>query len=255
MIAGCWIVCFQSLIVLTGNYNFFNLLTISMCLLLFDDAAIDWCVPRRLGNWITAQRRAPGRIATALVAACACVIIYSSTEITAQVINGRRASPLSWISRFIQPCECVNTYGPFAVMTTERNEIEIQGSMDGRNWKTYEFKYKPDKVSRRPHWIIPHQPRLDWQMWFAALQNPRQLAWFHNLLARLLLDSKPVLALFRSNPFPDRPPVFVRALYYRYRFTTAAERAHTGHWWKRRLLGTYYPPVRLKTYPAAHSQP
>lgn len=245
MAAGCCILVLQSLIALTGNYNFFNLLTMSMCVLLFDDAALAWCIPKRLAGWVGARRRIPGRAATAVVAICAGILIYSSTELMVRVIGGDRHGTSTWLTRVVAPCQCVNTYGPFAVMTTQRNEILIQGSMDGRQWRTYEFKYKPGDLARRPGWIIPHQPRLDWQMWFAALTDPRHLPWFHNLLGRLLLNSAPVVSLFQANPFPDEPPVYVRALFYRYQFTTAAERKATGNWWKRRLLGLYYPPVHL----------
>ena len=131
-------------------------------------------------------------------------------------------------------------------MTTLREEIIIEGSADGQNWRPYEFKYKPGDPARAPTFVIPHQPRLDWQMWFAALSSPGRNPWFHNLLIRLLQNKPAVTALFKTNPFPDDAPYAVRALFYEYHFTTPKERRATGHWWKRSLVGEYYPAMALK---------
>src|SRR5262249_31972210 len=99
---------------------------------------------------------------------------------------------------------------------------------------------------RAPPWVEPHQPRLDWQMWFAALGTYRRNPWFVNTCVRLLQGSGDVVNLFAANPFPAKPPRFVRALLYEYHFTTAAERAATGGWWKRELKGEYLPPISLR---------
>ena len=92
----------------------------------------------------------------------------------------------------------------------------------------------------------PHQPRLDWQMWFAALSSFEDTPWFQRFLARLLRGSPPVLGLLRTNPFPDHPPKYVRALLYSYHYTTAPERKMTGAWWRREPLGAYSPVLSLK---------
>jgi hypothetical protein len=139
----------------------------------------------------------------------------------------------------------INNYGLFAVMTTERHEIIVQGSNDGVHWLDYEFKYKPGDVHRRPVFVAPHQPRLDWQMWFAALGNYQQNPWFGNFCVRLLQGSPQVLALLAKNPFPDKPPRYIRAEVYNYQFTSFAERRATRAWWKREYLGEYLPPVSL----------
>ena len=144
-----------------------------------------------------------------------------------------------------EPLHIVSSYGLFAVMTTERNEIVFEGSYDGVEWREYEFRYKPGDVARRPRWNIPHQPRLDWQMWFAALEDPRRLQWFSRLLERLLLNEPTVTALLETNPFPEKPPTYVRAQFYNYTYADDEEKA-TGRWWDRRLLGLYFPSVRLK---------
>ena len=110
-------------------------------------------------------------------------------------------------------------------MTKDRDEIVIEGSTDGISWAPYEFKWKPGDVKRAPGWCAPHQPRLDWQMWFAALETPEQNPWLIGLIVRLLEGSRDVTALLAHNPFPDKPPNYIRAMFYRYRFTNSEERA------------------------------
>src|SRR5207248_6354049 len=139
----------------------------------------------------------------------------------------------------------VNGYGLFRVMTQDRGEIILEGSADGIDWLPYEFKWKPGDVKRAPGWCAPHQPRLDWQMWFAALGTPQENPWIGGLVVRLLQGSRDVDRLFTHNPFPEKPPRYVRGMYYRYRFTTLNERRQTGEWWKRQELREYLPTISL----------
>ena len=134
-----------------------------------------------------------------------------------------------------------------SVMTTRRTEIIVEGSDDGKTWLAYEFKYKPGDLSRRPVFVAPHQPRLDWQMWFAALGNVRSNPWFASLAVRLLEGSPEVGALLASNPFGDRPPRYIRATIFEYSFTDSATRSRSGEWWKREPRGQYLPPVGLRS--------
>jgi hypothetical protein len=149
------------------------------------------------------------------------------------------------VDRLVEPLRMVSGYGLFAVMTTQRNEIVIEGSDDGIFWREYEFRYKPGDIARRPPWNIPHQPRLDWQMWFAALDDPRRLTWFAHFLRRVLENGPEVMALLARNPFPDKPPIYVRARFYDYTYSSSEDKAK-GLWWERRSLGLYFPVVRLK---------
>jgi hypothetical protein len=128
-------------------------------------------------------------------------------------------------------------------MTKDRCEIVIEGSTDGINWAPYEFKWKPGNVKRAPGWCAPHQPRLDWQMWFAALGTPEQNPWLIGLIVRLLEGSRDVTGLLAYNPFPDKPPNYIRAMFYRYRFTNIEEHRQTGAWWKRQELREYLPTI------------
>ena len=149
---------------------------------------------------------------------------------------------LAWIS----PFRSINTYGLFAVMTTTRPEIIVEGSRDGKEWIPYEFKWKPGDLTRRPGFVAPHQPRLDWQMWFAALGNFRQNPWFMNFMSRLLVGSPSVLALLEHNPFPSGPPKYIRAVVYYYRFTDFESRRTDGSWWRREPKGLYCPVLSLQ---------
>jgi hypothetical protein len=134
-----------------------------------------------------------------------------------------------------------SNYGLFAVMTTERPEILIEGSNDGITWLRYEFRYKPGNEFRPPPYVAPYQPRLDWQMWFAALQGPERALWFRPFLSRLLDGSPDVLALMEYNPFPDAPPKYVRAMVADYQFTDWKTRQETGQWWTHGPERAFYP--------------
>jgi hypothetical protein len=154
-------------------------------------------------------------------------------------------APLAEAYSKVAPFRSLNAYGLFAVMTTQRREIIVQGSDDGHDWRTYEFRYKPGTLDRPLPVIAPYQPRLDWQMWFAALGRIETTPWFPNFLTRLLQGSPAVLALLEKNPFPENPPKFVRAVVDDYTFTTPAERSESGAWWKREPVSIYCPEASL----------
>jgi hypothetical protein len=145
----------------------------------------------------------------------------------------------------LAPFRTVNSYGLFAVMTPSRPEIIVQGSNDGLTWLPYEFKYKPGDLKRRPAFVEPFQPRLDWQMWFAALGSYQGNPWFIAFCEKLLKGSPEVLALLSKNPFPSAPPRYIRAMVYDYRFTDFATRRATGQWWRRELKQPYCPILSL----------
>jgi hypothetical protein len=155
-------------------------------------------------------------------------------------------APLAGLENSLEPWRSLNSYGLFAVMTTQRNEVVLEGSADGRTWTPYAFKWKPGDPARRPAFVAPYLPRLDWQLWFAALGGVQDNPWILNLMARLLQGEPSVLALLDANPFPLAPPRYVRALIYGYRFSTLTERARDGDWWERRLLGAYAGPYSLR---------
>jgi predicted DCC family thiol-disulfide oxidoreductase YuxK len=240
------LVGFQALIALTGNYAFFNLLTAALCLFLLDDAA--------LGSWGGLQqgRASAGRVRRGLLAAVAVTTVpVSAVAFTAALgIEPPGAGLVDPLANLMAPFRSVNAYGLFAVMTTTRPEIVLEGSEDGSTWAEYEFRYKAGDVHRRPPWVAPHQPRLDWQMWFAALGRFDGERWFQNFCVRLLEADAEVLRLLERDPFEGRKPRYVRAVLYRYQFSSAEARRRDGVWWTRERLGEHTP---IHTLDASHS--
>jgi hypothetical protein len=237
------LVVFQILIALTGNYCFFNLLTICLCLLAVDDAV--WPRHRKKGPAEIRGRSWPDWV---LVPMSISVLTFSGMLLWESVYpRSQWPSLLSIPYRYVEPFRSLNGYGLFRVMTKNRPEIIVEGSADGNTWTPYEFKYKPGDLNRPPPIVAPHQPRIDWQMWFAALDDVRREPWFLNFMVRLLENSKPVVSLLEKNPFRDSPPRYVRARLFQYRFSSKSERKQTGAWWSREEVGNYCPPVSLKT--------
>jgi predicted DCC family thiol-disulfide oxidoreductase YuxK len=252
LIAAGLVIFLQIIIALTGNYCFFNLLTIALCFLLIDDGSM----ARSLGRPDPAspashELRPPNTnsITYRLSTYAALAVIVVTLPINAWLIFGAfkpQGRPPGWLANLYEQLEAfriVNGYGLFRVMTKDRGEIVIEGSVDGIEWTPYEFKWKPGDVKRAPGWCAPHQPRLDWQMWFAALEAPEQNPWLAGLIVRLLEGSRDVTGLLAHDPFPDKPPHYIRAMFYRYSFTTPEERRQTGAWWKRQELREYLPTI------------
>jgi len=240
---GCGaIVLLQVLIGLTGNYAFFNLLTIALCLLLIDDYV--WPGGRGLTNPALDERR--GRVWVPIAVIVLTMPLNALLLFNAFKPEASWPRPLEQMYGAAASFRIVNGYGLFRVMTKERPEIVIEGSDDAIEWKAYAFKWKPGALDRMPGFVEPHQPRLDWQMWFAALSDVRQNPWFFALAFRLLENAPEVVHLLGNNPFPDKPPRYLRAEIYRYRFTTMAEHRRTGAWWERADARLYLPPVSLR---------
>jgi predicted DCC family thiol-disulfide oxidoreductase YuxK len=243
--AGAWILLgLQAAILATGNYTFFNVLTMAITVFLFDDHALER---------IPAVRRAvrPGSLPATTRARMggtwlAVILMALGATRMYEAMSGALPRPLAFLANSISQFQVVNTYGLFAVMTVTRPEIAVEGSDDGEHWQAYEFRYKPGTLNTAPRWVAPHQPRLDWQMWFAALGDYRASPWFSSFVEKLLRGEPEVTALLKFNPFPQRPPRYIRATLYEYWFTDSATRAQTGAWWKREARGMFFPPVSLR---------
>lgn len=243
MIAALLVALFQLGIMLTGSYNWFNLLTVLLCLFLLDDQALRRALPTAFAQRITAEAPRPGRLATALATLVAIVVVPVGLNYVYSPLADHNLPIAGELSEAVAPLLIVNSYGLFATVTTTRPVVIVEGSNDGEHWQEYALPFLPGPVTRAPTWNIPYQPRLDWQFWFAGYGSIGQHLWVERVLKRLLEGGPEVISLFSGNPFPATPPRFIRSQIYEYSFATGGT-----SWWARRLAGTYYPAVTLKDF-------
>ena len=264
--AAALLIALQLLIAATGNYGFFNLLTAVLCLAALDDDAIRSLLRRlHLSHHFTEDtnqgflkpRWLSPRSAVALVLLLASLAVSvrelqrtlppSERNLPTRLARaldtagGLIATPVTPLLELLAPCRCVNGYGLFRAMTTTRPELAIEWSEDGEVWHEYHWRYKPDEPERRPRLAAPHMPRLDWQMWFAAL-GPDRADWLIPFAKRLLEGEPSVLRLLRDPP--QEAPQLVRFVMYDYRFT-APEDPGAG-WWRRTRQGEISTELSLE---------
>jgi hypothetical protein len=237
-VAGLVTIAFQFVLITSGNLSWLNWLTIVLAIPLFDDRWLAW-LPG------APPAATPDPLQHAIAIAVAALVAVLSVR---PVLN--LLSPRQMMNASFEPLHLVNTYGAFSSVTRARREIAIEGTVEQRLtprtvWREYQFKGKPGDTSRRSPQIAPYHLRLDWLMWFAAQALPSDHPWLATLLDKLLVGDAPTLRLLRVNPFPDRPPRYVRAVLHEYRFTTRDERRQTGHWWHREAIGLYVAPASL----------
>ncbi|MDG5777499.1 lipase maturation factor family protein [Haloarculaceae archaeon H-GB2-1] len=240
-IAGAVTIAFMGWLMLTGNFAFLNALTMVLAVSTFSDGVLTALLSVSTPAVASVPPVLNGAVWLLLV-----VVLLLSYFPVRNLVSSSQAMNRGW-----DPLHLVNTYGAFGSITKTRYEVVVQGTRDEEltadtEWETYAFPGKPTDTDRRPPQAAPYHLRLDWQLWFAAMSpGPRRHPWFVHLLAKLLAADEGVRALLRRDPFGDDPPTHVRALRYRYRFTTPEERAETGDWWHRERVGTYYGPVSL----------
>ncbi|HTX16761.1 MAG TPA: lipase maturation factor family protein [Candidatus Baltobacteraceae bacterium] len=251
---------FQTSIILTGNYAFLNYIVLCLGFLFLDDRFIEWIVPKRIQALIdrkpasappelmaTSDTRVPWRhilqpVRLTFAGICLALVFYATSAKLIWMFEPSSPIP-QWPVEALEPFRFANQYGLFAVMTHARYEIEFQGSMDGKTWTPYPFRYKPQDPGKPPGIYAPYQPRFEWNLWFASLgawPEYRFVVWTEE---RLLTASPDVLALFARNPFPGGEPRQVRAVVYQYWFTDMETKRATGMWWRRELLGDYAPSL------------
>lgn len=244
---GCAALCLlQIVIALSGNYGFFNLLTIVLYLSLLDDTAIACMLPRYVSTPGAPHAEPPLAPRPWRFAVASVMVAVALLSVLSFVREVRRPNPMPpWAAtmlRWVAPTRSVNGYGLFRTMTVERPEIVIEGTADGETWQEYSFRWKAGDVTRAPGFVQPHMPRLDWQMWFAALGPQQHTHWLFPLAERLLQNNPTTLSLLDTNPFLDTPPRFVRFAMYRYYFTTPDE-GSKGNWWRRDFIGYFTEPI------------
>ncbi|NCF70429.1 MAG: hypothetical protein GWP59_01885 [Chlamydiales bacterium] len=219
------LILLQVLIFLSGNFSFFNVQSIVLCIPSITQVAI--------------HPQAPALGAEALLFFC-WVLFFSCLHIGV-VLQHFITLPDSYqkIISFFKQLKLLNAYGLFAVMTTKRREIIVQGSYDNKKWQTLEFKYKPSLESDNLKQITPFHPRLDWQMWFAALGNYQENPWLTKMLFKILNGSEALNSLLHKNPFSKEPPKYVRCLLAEYTFTKLEDKPNC--YWESKPLGLYCP--------------
>ncbi len=247
-LAGAGIASLYLLVVVaTGNYAFFGFLALALCLLLLDDAVLERVFA------LKARAKAAAAPYRRFETAFAAVIVVLAVAQAVAMFRpaSRSAAALASLASSLR---VVSAYSLFATTLPTREEVVIEGSDDGVAWKPYGFLHKPGDVKRKPSFVAPFHPRLDWHLWYAAVTPLDANPWFPRLMVKLLQGSEPVLALFGENPFPDGPPAHVRATLYRYRFTTPEERARDGAWWRAAMRIELLPPMTVSSFVSRPSE-
>ena len=206
-IAGLITITFQITLIVSGNLSWLNWLTIVLAFTTLDNRFFAW-----LPVSIPAIQPLP-QVQRVAVYALGVLVAYLSIAPTLNML-----SPNQIMNTSFNPLQIVNTYGAFGSVTRERLEIAIEGSTDetleSATWKEYQFKGKPGDPSRMPSQIAPYHLRIDWLMWFAAMGSARDYEWFSPLMLKLLEGDAATIGLLAGNPFPDRPPRWIRARMY-----------------------------------------
>ena len=257
---------FMVLIACTGNYTYFNLLTLVLCVVLLDDKIIKKIIPFQWRNkhnsLVVHSKNSYVKKSSIFILVCLVVILSASNTAMRYYPNFSPYASIQKLLNTIRPFHIINNYGLFSVMTVRRPELIIETSDDGNEWKEIEFKWKAGALEKRPQFVQPHQPRLDWQMWFAALfyervseyfkknygrdpvspeehfslmrQVPisKRYRWFYLFLNRIFEGEKEVLSLLKNGKIGPAPK-YLRVWLYDYHFTSFTERSESGNWWKR----------------------
>ena len=242
-IAGIITIVFQGLIFASGNLSWLNLLTMVLAIPMLDDRILGVVAPLH-----RPATHAAGVVYRGAALMLGVIVVFLSIRPVRNMLSPRQIMNTAY-----NPLHLVGTYGAFGSITRPRYEVIVEGTDEAvltasTKWREYEFKGKPGNTGRMPPQVAPYHLRLDWLMWFAALSDYPDNPWFVSFLAKLIDGDHATLSLLRSNPFPDQPPRYVRALLYEYHFTTPAERAKTGQWWKRELVRIYVPPVAKRNF-------
>jgi hypothetical protein len=242
-ISGCVILGLQIILILSGNLSFLNWLTIIPTLACFDDGFWSKILPRSLVRQaVTASENAePSKPMTITAWIVTALIVILSIQPALNMMSSRQIMNTSF-----DPLELVNTYGAFGSVGQERLNVVFEGTMDTvtddkANWKAYPYKGLPVALDKNSPQIAPYQLRLDWQMWFASMSSANEYPWTVNLVSKLLHNDPDAVGLFASNPFPDKPPRYIRAVLYRYKFAKPGN--SKGLWWEREKIQDWLPAL------------
>jgi hypothetical protein len=246
-IAGVIMIALQIVLILSGNLSFLNWLTIIPALACLDDSFLTKLLPKTLIKKAEAAATTaePSRAMTITARTITVIIGLLSIQ---PIVN--MLSPNQIMNTSYDPLNLVNTYGAFGSVGTERLNVIFEGTTDSATWKEYPYKALPVALDKRPPQIAPYQPRLDWQMWFASMSTPDEYPWTMTLIAKLLHNDPQTLSLFAANPFPDTPPLYIRAILYRYSFALPGNPTH--QYWTRQRLSIWLPAMSAADPRLAH---
>ena len=234
---------------MSGNLSFLNWLTLTVCIPLLDDRSLKYFLPAKWVEEAAGRYEQPPKMKLPRKVLLGALTVLLLALSIAPALN--LFSPRQQMNASFDPLHLVNTYGAFGTVGRVRNEVILEGTDEetlgpDTVWKEYEFIAKPGDVKRRPPFIAPYQPRLDWQIWFAAMSTIDREPWLVSLIHQLLKGGSPAARLLAHNPFPEKPPAYIRAELYEYRFTRFGD--PPGAWWKRRRIGLYLRPVSLNDF-------
>jgi len=248
-VAGGLIIFHQLWLIISGNYSWLNWLTVVLGFSAFSDTTISMLFAIH-----TFETVPPPMVFVIILYILAGATVLLSIQPTLNLLSRSQLMNYSY-----NPVHLVNTYGAFGTVTKERYEIVIEGSSEespenDSDWKAYEFRGKPGNTHRIPPQVAPYHLRLDWMVWFLpftvrvtrrGIIIPGYDIWFLRFIKKLLENDEKILKLLLHNPFPEEPPLYLRARFYIYRFTNWEERKKSGAWWKRTLIDEYMPPVSI----------
>jgi hypothetical protein len=246
-IAGCLIVLLQVMLIFSGNLSFLNWLTIIPALACFDDGFWSAVLPRSLVRRAAAAREnaLPSRPMQISAWILMGFVALLSIQPVFNIFSSRQIMNTSF-----DRLDLVNTYGAFGWVGRERMNVVFEGTTDAvpdekAVWKPYIYKGLPVLLDKKSSQVAPYHLRLDWQMWFASMSTPEEYPWTVNLIAKLLQNDAGVLSLFAVNPFPDKPPRWIRAVSFKYSFAKPGN--PEGNWWNRERIGdTWLPALSLE---------
>lgn len=245
LVAGTLFILFQFTLISSGNLSFLNWLTIVPAIACFDDDAIKKMMPVKLRSWLKSKklklRKRPTRAQTITACVFAAFVAFLSIEPIKNLFSDRQRMNGSF-----DPLGLVNTYGAFGSVDRERFEVILEGTDEAfpnerTKWLEYEFPCKPGNLDRRPCFITPYHYRLDWQLWFAAKSNVDRQPWFLHLVDKLLRGESTPKSLLAHDPFPDKPPRYLRVSLYRYHFTRLGD--GNKAWWEREYVREWMRPI------------
>jgi len=239
IIAGLLLLLFQVQLIFSGNLSFLNVISIVAIIAAFNDNFLANLLP----NFIV-EKAEQAAIATAPSINYVAWALFLAVAILSIPVIINLFSRYQFMNTSFNQFYLVNTYGAFGSVGRKRYELIIQGTNDEiinaeTKWKEYEFKAKPGNIHRRLPIIAPYQPRIDWQIWFAAMQTPGQNPWMFTFIKKLLNNDKNTLSLIANNPFPHKPPKYIRVQHYIYSFAPPRFKAV----WEREFIGPWLPPM------------